>query len=565
LPRNRPAIIASAITPEPTVAIVDFVSGIGASLAATTSAADRVLVVQLGGKVTRVSCLHWNHMNGASHPIPGSGPASTHTVGLVEELAKLPRETEWVEFKVDECEPHDIGEYISALSNSAALLHKAHGYLVWGIEDVTHQLVGTKFDPWRAKVGNEELLNWLTHLVSPKTRFVFPVAERDGLKFVVLEVDPAFRYPTQFQGAESIRVGSYKKRLKDHPDIERLLWQALDKQAFEGIIARENATADEVLRLIDYPALFELQGQPPPPDLARIIEALAREELVTPSGAGTWNISNLGAILFARRLADFPSLARKAIRVIQYAGNDRTKSLREDVGVRGYASGFAGLLQYIAAVLPSNEVIEAALRRSVPMFPELALRELAANALIHQDFGVTGAGPMVEVFSDRVEVTNPGVPLIDTSRFLDNPPRSRNEQLASLMRRIGICEERGSGVDKVVAEVEFYQLPAPIFEATKDATRAVLLAHRPLTRMSRDDRIRACYLHACLRYVNREFLTNRSIRERFGIAGQNIALASRLIREAVEAGLIGPHDPSASPRYRKYVPWWARELRAEGS
>ena len=156
-------------------------------------------------------------------------------------------------------------------------------------------------------------------------------------------------------------------------------------------------------------------------------------------------------------------------------------------------------------------------------------------------------------------------PLVDTDRFLDSPPKSRNEKLASLMRRFGICEERGSGVDKVVFEMEFYQLPAPLFEATGESTRAVLLAHRPLTRMDRADRVRACYLHACLRYVNREYLTNSSLRERFGIEARNIAMASRLIREAIAAGAISPHDKDAAPKYMKYVPWWASHVRREES
>ena len=66
------------------------------------------------------------------------------------------------------------------------------------------------------------------------------------------------------------------------------------------------------------------------------------------------------------------------------------------------------MVGYINGLLPTNEVIGQALRRTVPMFPELAVRELVANALIHQDFSVTGAGPMVEIFADRIEITNPG-------------------------------------------------------------------------------------------------------------------------------------------------------------
>jgi predicted HTH transcriptional regulator len=190
------------------------------------------------------------------------------------------------------------------------------------------------------------------------------------------------------------------------------------------------------------------------------------------------------------------------------------------------------------------------------MFPELAVRELVANALIHQDFFVTGSGPMVEIFDDRIEITNPGEPLIDTQRFVDTPPRSRNEALASLMRRFRICEERGSGIDKVVYQVELYQLPAPLFESPEGFTRTVLFAHKDLRDMDRPDRIRACYLHACLRYVTRQQMTNTSVRKRFGIAPANKATASRLIREALEAGMIRLVSENVGDKLRAYVPFW---------
>ena len=95
------------------------------------------------------------------------------------------------------------------------------------------------------------------------------------------------------------------------------------------------------------------------------------------------------------------------------------------------------------------------------MYPELAVRELVANAVIHQGFSLRGTGLMIEMFADRMEITNPGEPLIQTERFIDSPPRSRNEALASFMRWVGVCEERGSGFDKVVSMTELYQLPAP--------------------------------------------------------------------------------------------------------
>lgn len=250
-------------------------------------------------------------------------------------------------------------------------------------------------------------------------------------------------------------------------------------------------------------------------------------------------------------------MKRKAVRVIQYHGKDRTETIREQEGGKGYASGFEGLIGYIDGILPTNEVVGKALRKTVPMFPELAIREVVANALIHQDFFVTGAGPMIEIFDDRIEITNPGEPLVDTQRFLDSPPRSRNETLASLMRRVGICEERGSGIDKVVFQVELYQLPAPLFEVPPGSTRVVLFSHKSLTNMDEGERVRACYFHACLKHVTRDYLTNASLRERFGIKESNKAIASRRIREAINAGMIKPFDEHAARRLMKYVPFWA--------
>ncbi len=245
------------------------------------------------------------------------------------------------------------------------------------------------------------------------------------------------------------------------------------------------------------------------------------------------------------------------MRVVTYRGKGRIEAVREQEGDRGYASGFEGLIGFVNALLPSNEVIERALRKTVPMYPELAVRELVANAIIHQDFSVTGAGPMVEIFDGRMEITNPGEPLVPPDRFIDHAPRSRNEALASLMRRFGICEERGSGVDKVVFESEYHQLPAPLFEVTGDFTRVTLFAHRPLTKMDRTEKTRACYLHACLRWVQGEELTNASLRTRFGLEDKSSATASRIIKDAVEGRLIVPRNPTTSRRLMVYLPYWA--------
>ena len=481
-----------------------------------------------------------------------------YLLSLLREVRTLPNETEWVEFKHNNDDPQMIGEYISALANAAALLGKQSAYMVWGIDDSSHEVIGTHFMPSTSRHKQQELESWLLQKTAPKIQFHFSefIAANDQ-PVVILEVQAASHTPVQFDGTEYIRVGSYKKKLREFPEKERELWRVFDRKPFEQQMAVENASAEQVLKWLDYPAYFDLMNLPLPEGREGILSALAADKLIERSDSGQWHISNLGAILFAKRLQDFRHLARKAVRLILYRGNNRLATIRELEGSKGYAVGFEGLIDYLKTLLPSNEEIGRAFRKAVPMYPEIAIRELVANAIIHQDFNITGTGPMIEVFSDRIEITNPGTPLVDTQRFLDTPPRSRNEAIASLMRRIGICEERGSGIDKVVFQTELYQLPAPIFERTDQHTRTVLFTYKQLNDMDKDDKIRACYLHCCLRYVNREPMNNTSLRERFSIDEGNSAIASRIIKQTLDAGLIYLHDPAANRKMWRYIPYWS--------
>ena len=135
-------------------------------------------------------------------------------VSLVRELCKLPRETEWVEFKENNANPQAIGEYMSALANSATLAGKARAYLVWGVEDTNHAIVGTHFSPSRAKKGNEELENWLVRLLEPRINFHFFELSVDEQPVVLLEISGAVHQPVRFQGQAFIRIGSYTNSLK---------------------------------------------------------------------------------------------------------------------------------------------------------------------------------------------------------------------------------------------------------------------------------------------------------------------------------------------------------------
>jgi len=480
-------------------------------------------------------------------------------ISLLRELCHLPNETEWVEFKHNNADAPMVGEYISALANSAALIGKQSAYIVWGVEDDTHKVIGTSFKPALAKHKQQELESWLLQKTAPKIDFRFyEFTVADHLPVVILEIQAATHTPVQFDGIEYIRVGSYKKKLNEFKEKERALWRVFDKTPFEFQAAAENVKVEDVLKLIDYPAYFDLTNQVLPEGREGILAALEAERFITKNTNTLWNINNLGAILFAKKLQDFRHLTRKAVRLILYRGNSRIETIRELEGGKGYAAGFEGLIDYIKTLVPSNEEIGKAFRQEVPMYPELAIRELVANALIHQDFSLTGTGPMIELFDTRVEITNPGIPLVDPQRFLDFPPQSRNEAVASFMRRINICEERGTGIDKVVFQTELYQLPAPIFEKTENHTKAVLFAYKNFTDMDKEERGRACYMHCCLKYVNKEHMNNASLRERFKIEAKNSAMVSRVIKQATEANLIRLYDPKANRNSWRYIPFWVK-------
>jgi ATP-dependent DNA helicase RecG len=475
---------------------------------------------------------------------------------LLASLTGEQGEAEWLEFKQNLADPERIGEYVSALANGAAHSERAHGYLVWGVHDESHDVVGTTVVPPALKVGNEDLESWIVRLLTPHVPFRFIHAKSDDVDAWILEVGAATTRPVGFKGTEWIRVGSYKKKLKEHPEREHALWRLFDRVSFETGAARAQVAEDDVLDLIDYPTYFRLLDMPLPEGRRRILDYLEADHVIARGPAG-WDVTNLGAALFAQDLGRFPGLARKSVRVIQYQGNSRIETIREREVRSGYAVGFERVIEHITGLLPSNEVIGRALRTEETMYPEIAVRELVANMLIHQDFTLRGTGPMVEIFDNRVEITNPGRPLIDARRFIDLPPRSRNEAIAAMMRRCHIAEERGSGWDKVAFQVELFQLPAPRVEVTESHTRTVLLGHQPLTKMDREDRVRAVYLHACLRQVMGEHTTNASVRERFGIPANSTAQASRLLRDATDSGLVALFDADVGYKSRRYLPFWA--------
>lgn len=478
---------------------------------------------------------------------------------LIQELAHYDNETEWIEFKCNNKDPERIAKYISGISNSAALNHQSKGYLIWGIDNETHNLIGTSFSYRSARKGNEELEAWLVRMINPKISFRFvEVQFENNIKIVILEIPAAETEPVKFGADAYIRIGSNLKPLNSYPEKESKLWKTFDNVPFELRIAEENLLADEIIQRINYDSYYTNIGMPIPSNTGKILDDLKNEQFLVKTTTETYSITNLGALLLARDLNHFSKLKRKSVRVIRYDGNTRENGIDEVVFNKGYLESFKDIIAYILSVIPQNESISKGIRIKSFAFPETAIRELTANMMIHQDLSQRGTNPMVEIFSNRIEFSNPGYPLVAIERIIDTVPLSRNENLAGFMHRCGICEERGSGYDKIVNSTSHNQLLAPkIINQNNQFTKVILFSYIPFNLTSKEDRIWTCYMQACLAYVSFETINNEDIRNLFGLEKSSKVKASRIIKDTIEAGLIKAVDPLTAPRYMKYIPFWA--------
>ena len=470
------------------------------------------------------------------------------TLETLEKWLNVPAETEKLEFK----EAKQQFDIIKLFRYCVALANEGGGNLVLGVTDkLPRRVVGSQAFP---SLTN---LNDIKARIVEKLRFRVDVTELqhpDG-RVLVFEIPTrSVGQPLAFDGAYLMRAG--EDLVPMTPDVLKRIF-AEDPQDWFCQPARSDASPDDVIALLDTQSYFELLKIPYPTTRDAVLDRLQNQNLILQTAQG-WTITNLAAILLAKNLDTFSlALARKAPRVVIYEGKNKLQTRDDKTDKRGYAVGFDRLVDFVHSAAPQNRFIEQVVREEVKMFPEQALRELIANALVHQDFLVTGTSVMIEMFSDRIEISNPGIPPIKVERFIDEN-RSCNEQLANLMRLFGICEEKGSGIDKVVSAAEGFQLPAPDFRVGQTRTTALLFAHQDFAGMSKTDRIRACYQHCCLLYVSNQRMSNQTLRERFRLSESQGATVSNIIGATKEADLIkADESESTSTRYARYLPFWA--------
>lgn len=466
------------------------------------------------------------------------------TPGQIDLWCQTPSEHQRLEFKEakQQFDNHRLYQYCVALANEGG------GHLILGVSnDSPRKVVGTKSfaDPIAMAEKVFEALGFRVEIEE--------VLHPDGRVLV-------FHIPSRPRGTAYHLDGAYLMRsggslvAMSEDQLRRIFAEGKPDWLEEP--SRAGLSDEEVIELLDTQAYFELMKIPYPSDRAGVLDRLERERFID-RDPHSWGIRRLSALLFAKQLNDFPDVARKAARVVVYNGTSKTDTKLDRTGTKGYATGFQAMITFVMGQLPQNEVIEDALRKQVKLVPDVVIREVLANALIHQDFTVGGASMMVEIYSNRVEVSNPGEPIVPVERFIDGY-QSRNERLADVMRRMGICEEKSSGIDRVVETAEAFQLPAPDFQAGHKRTFVIIYGPRPFDEMDREDRTRACYQHCVLRYVMRERMTNQSLRERFKLPENKSAVVSQVIAATIEEGRIKSDEAvGGSRKYARYVPFWA--------
>lgn len=468
-------------------------------------------------------------------------PITPHQIDL---WRSAPTEHQRLEFKEakNQFDFRKLCEYCAALANEGG------GFLLLGIADkAPRHVVGTKAcnDPVGMAAKLFEALGFRVD--------VEEVNHPDGRVIV-------HHIPSRPRGTAYHLDGKYLMRAGE--ELVPMSEDQLRKIFAEGQpdwleeYSRVDLDAQAVIELLDTQTFFELLKLPYPTGRDAVLDRLKRERLIDEID-GTFAVRRIGGLLLARRLDDFPDMSRKVPRVVLYSGNSKLETKLDQPGSKGYAVGFRGLVRFVMSQLPQNEVIEDALRKEVKLVPEIVVRELIANALIHQELTMSGASVMVEIYDNRVEISNPGEPIVPVERFIDGY-QSRNERLADLMRRMGICEEKSSGIDKVVSAAELYQLPAPDFRSAFKRTVVTICGPRDFDQMDREDRIRACYQHCVLKYVMSERMTNQSLRERFHLPESKSASVSQVIAATVEAGQIKADEQAGgSKKFARYLPIWA--------
>lgn len=352
----------------------------------------------------------------------------------INELRAYNEEQEWFEFKENWFEPDTLGEYVSALSNAAAFHHKEKGYFIWGVNDESHEIVGTTFNQYR-DYNKEPYQNYLARNLSPSVNFEFEEIEIDNNRVVVLVIPAAEEIPTAYKEKRYIRIGSSKANLKDYPKREIQLFKILDGrvETIESLPAKYQE--------LTFQKLFGYYGS----------KGIVLKNETFEKNLGLRN-KNGDYNLLAQLLSDDSHIP---IRVSIFEGESKATQL---LSVREFGNNcllysLDNILQYgdVINIIQADEEGRVVERKEVPLFNNDAFREAIINAVLH-NYWVSFNEPMISVFSDRIEILSRGTlaPAQTEEGFFAGESVPVNDKLSEIFLQLHISEKSGRGVPKIV-------------------------------------------------------------------------------------------------------------------
>ena len=391
---------------------------------------------------------------------------------LVDELCRLPHETEWVEFKHNN--PMEIGDYLSALSNSACLHEKPKGYLVFGVEDGTHRVVGTTFKPRKEKVGNEELENWLTHNLEPRIHFRIHEFDYEAGKPVVLfEVDATVNTPVRFKDTAFIRIGSYKKKLADHPEHARRIWAKLAGADWSAGVCEKATLVDLQPEAI---AKARVEFRRKNPKLAAELDQwddvtfLNKAKVLIGSKVTRTAILLLGREESSHHLS--PAVAQLSWILKDERNREKDYQHFGPPFILNIEALFARIRNLTYRYLPDGTLFP----EEVTQYDPWVIREALHNCIAHQDYERRGRVVVVER-PDELLFSNEGrfIPGSVEEVIRQDAPQKvyRNPFLAQAMVNLNLIDTIGGGIKKMYLTQRSRRFPLPTFDLTKPDEVAV--------------------------------------------------------------------------------------------
>lgn len=477
----------------------------------------------------------------------------TRCIQLLEKsLSATPQELNELDWKASTSLAERMGRHLSAFAN-----YGGGGFLVYGIDDdgTVTGLTKEQNDIFASRIGN-----WARDLTNPEVRTQIFSFEFRGKNLLGIYVEEAFDKPVHKKGGtlndSYLRAGG-QSRIMTREEIRHSMMTSRN-QRFEEMPA--SLSQSVISNLSDYFDFSEFlkRTHVENPDTQRFNEHLFAHKLFARVDQN-YIPTNLAVLSCARKLSELPSYERFAVRVTEYSDTTKMHAKRDQTFQAGISLSLDLIVNHLISILPHSETIHDATKLKTSIIPPIAIRELVINSVMHRDLTKTNSFITIEVFSDRIEITNPGglLPDISVDRLIDHPSVCRNEVLSDFLRKLGLAEERGSGVDNALSAIELWGLPPVIFESERDYFKAIILMPRKYNEMTKDERITAAYQHACLNKIIGKKTTNSTLRTRFKFSTDETTKVGRLINDAVDAKKIKLANPDASRRDYHYLPYWA--------